>query len=65
MRDSIREILTAEVVDGNQAARELNIQPATIRQSIKRGGMEAVKLGGVWLLDRADINKLKQRKGHQ
>jgi excisionase family DNA binding protein len=49
------KIDTEKLVTVTQAAKLLKITPAAIHKAIKRGRLPYIKLGGVFLIQRADL----------
>ena len=46
-----------------EAAASLGLDPATLRQAIARGSLEAKKLGRDWIVTRKDVERY--RKEHR
>ena len=53
---------TEKLVTVPQAAKLLKITPAAIYKTIKRGRLPYLKLGGVFLIHRADLIKYRKSK---
>ena len=56
------KIDTEKLVTVTQAAKLLKITPAAIHKAIKRGRLSYIKLGGVFLINRADLIKYNKSK---
>lgn len=50
------------LVTVQQAAKLLNITPAAIHKAIKRGRLPCLKLGRVFLIQRADLTQYRKTK---
>ena len=49
-----------------QAARRLGLKPAMVRRHCQNGDLPAVKVGGTWVIDEADLEafaKKPRRRG--
>jgi excisionase family DNA binding protein len=53
---------TAKLVTVPQAAKLLSVTRAAIHKAIKRGRLPHLELGGVFLIQRADLTKYKKNK---
>ena len=56
------KIDTDELVTVPQAAKLLKISPAAIHKAIKRGRLACLKIGGVFLVERADLMQYRKSK---
>jgi excisionase family DNA binding protein len=56
------KIDTEKLVTVTQAAKLLKITPAAIHKAIKRGRLPYIKLGGIFLIQRADLIKYNKSK---
>jgi excisionase family DNA binding protein len=56
------KIDTDELVTVAQAAKLLKISPAAIHKAIKRGRLPYLKIGGVFLVERADLIQYRKSK---
>ena len=56
------KIDTEKIVTVRQAAKLLKITPAGIHKAIKRGRLPYIELGGVFLIQRADLIKYNKSK---
>lgn len=56
------KIDTEKVVTVPQAAKLLNVTRAAIHKAMKRGRLPHIEIGGVFLIQRADLTKYKKSK---
>ena len=56
------KIDTDKLVTVSQAARLLKISPAAVYKAIKRGRIQFLKLGRVFLIERADVISYRKNK---
>lgn len=57
------KIDTDKLVTVSQAARLLKISPAAVYKAIKRGRIQFLKLGRVFLIERADVISYREQVG--
>ena len=60
--DMTPKVDTANLVTVPQAAKLLKITRAAIHKAIKRGRLPHIDVGGVFLIQRADLTKYKKSK---
>ena len=56
------KIDTAKLVTVPQAAKLLKVSRAAIHKAIKRGRLPHIELGGVFLIERANLTKYRKSK---
>ena len=56
------QIDTDKLVTVPEAAKLLNVTPAAVHKAIKRGRLPYLKLGGVFLIQRADLIQYQKSK---
>ena len=49
-----------DLIDLNEAAGELGLEPVTLRAAVSRGRLEARKVGGVWITTIDEVQRYRR-----